>query len=188
MKKLKLSKTFLDELAKTPNISICCERVGLSRQTIYRWMEEDRKFRKKVNESTLLGVESINDLAESKLIGHIKGGCKRSIEYWLNNHKETYMRPRSKNFWDHIFKLNQATQGGCFIIDFDGDIKYRTAMNSKKEYSINLKENDPVFQDMVDRYDPTIFKIVDCSTKEKYQKAMEEDEMEKKNSEKQEYQ
>ncbi len=102
MKKSRLEKTLLEELSKTSNISIACERTGLSRQTVYRWMDEDEGFRKKVEKSIKLGIESISDLAESKLIGHIKSGSQRSIEYWLDNHKDTYMRPRPKDYWEKI--------------------------------------------------------------------------------------
>ncbi len=163
MKRNRIQK-FLDELSKTSNISIACERVGLSRQTIYRWMEADRKFRKKVNDSIRLGIESINDLAETKLITHIKNGSERSIEYWLDNHKENYFRPRPKEFWPKMFELNKSTQGGCFIIDTNGSIKYKKTMSSdSKEHKLNLKEKDSVFEDMIERYDPLILKFVDAS-------------------------
>lgn len=94
MKKAKVEKTFLEELTKVPNISIACERVNLSRQTIYRWMDEDWKFRNAVEKAIQLGDESINDLAESKLVSNIKSGSPRAIEYWLNNHKRDYLKPR----------------------------------------------------------------------------------------------
>lgn len=94
MKKSRLERTFLEELAKLPNISIACERVNLSRQTVYRWMQSDPKFKNSVDIALNFGTESINDLAESKLITNIKNGTQRSIEYWLNNHKKNYFKPR----------------------------------------------------------------------------------------------
>jgi hypothetical protein len=45
------------------------------------------------------GVHSINDLAESKLISHINNGSFRAIQYWLDNHKKEYIKPRDKNMW-----------------------------------------------------------------------------------------
>ncbi len=104
MKKKSLEKTFIEELAKTANISVACERVGLSRQTVYRWMENEKRFSKNVDEAKKLGVESINDLAESKLITDIKIGKPRAYRYWLDNHKKEYMRPRPKNFWEDMGK------------------------------------------------------------------------------------
>lgn len=94
MKKSRFEKNFLEELAKLPNISIACERLDISRQTIYRWMQIDPKFRSAVESALGVGNDSINDLAESKLIANIKSGNQRSIEYWLSNHKKNYYRPR----------------------------------------------------------------------------------------------
>ncbi len=94
MKKLKLEKQFLEELTKVPNISIACERLTLSRQTVYRWMSEDASFKESVELAIFQGVESINDLAESKLIANIKSGNQRSIEYWLVNNKKVYHKPK----------------------------------------------------------------------------------------------
>ena len=45
------------------------------------------------------GTESVNDLAESKLISHINNGNFRAIQYWLDNHKKEYIKPRDKNMW-----------------------------------------------------------------------------------------
>ena len=160
MKKNRLEKTFLEELAKTSNISISCERSGLSRQTVYRWMDEDLEFKKKVNQAIYLGVENINDLAESKLISNIKSGDQRPIEYWLSNHKETYMRPRPKDFWQEIYRTDRLTQGGCFLIGFNKDIEYKKSWGDQKTYSTNLKKDDPVFKDILERYKPSVIKYI----------------------------
>jgi hypothetical protein len=42
------------------------------------------------------GVHSVNDLAESKLISHINNGNLRAIQYWLDNNKKNYIKPREK--------------------------------------------------------------------------------------------
>tara|TARA_B100002051_G_scaffold271450_1_gene306212 strand:+ start:13595 stop:13843 length:249 start_codon:yes stop_codon:yes gene_type:complete len=42
------------------------------------------------------GTQSVNDLAESKLISHINNGNLRAIQYWLDNNKKTYIKPRPK--------------------------------------------------------------------------------------------
>lgn len=100
MKKDRLEKTFLEELSKAPIIAGACNKIGLSRQTIYRWMEFDLKFKKQVEEAIKNGTHSINDLAESKLIIKIKQEDFKAIKYWLDNHKKEYIRPRAKYFWD----------------------------------------------------------------------------------------
>ncbi len=93
---------FLDQLCTIPNVSLACEKTGLSRNTIYRWRGEDEEFKKEMDAALKAGVETINDLAESKLISHINNGSMRAIEYWLTNHKKAYVRPKPKDFWDDL--------------------------------------------------------------------------------------
>ena len=94
MKKSKVANKFIEELERLPNISIACEKVGLSRQTVYRWMEEDEDFREKVDQAIAVGTDSICDLAESKLISNINSGNQRAIEFYLISNKKQYYRPR----------------------------------------------------------------------------------------------
>lgn len=96
MKKKKTERKFLKELRRVPNISLACENVRISRNTIYRWRGEDPDFMAKMDKALLSGVDSINDLAESKLISHINNGNMRAIEYWLGNNKKNYIKPRPK--------------------------------------------------------------------------------------------
>lgn len=111
MKRYRKEKPFLEELRKIPNISLACEKVGIARNTVYRWRSEDPEFDARVEDALVSGIESISDLAESKLVTNINNGSMRAIQYWLDNNKRTYMRPRPKNFWDmtdhpgHITKI-----------------------------------------------------------------------------------
>lgn len=100
MKKSRKQTPLLEQLRKVPNVSVACERVGIARNTYYTWLKEDAEFKGAVEEALNLGVESINDLAESKLLAHINNGSMRAIEYWLDNHKKVYIKPRDKKFWD----------------------------------------------------------------------------------------
>ena len=100
MKKSRKQTPLLEQLRKVPNVSVACERVGIARNTYYTWLKEDTEFKQAVEEALNLGVESINDLAESKLLAHINNGSMRAIEYWLDNHKKVYIKPRDKKFWD----------------------------------------------------------------------------------------
>jgi hypothetical protein len=103
MKKYRKEGPFLEQLKNIPNISLACEKVGISRNTVYRWCNEDPEFKKRIEEATEDGIDSINDLAESKLISSINNGSLRAIEYWLTNNKKAYIKPRPKDFWE-IFK------------------------------------------------------------------------------------
>lgn len=94
MKKPRKIQPLLDELRKIPNVSLACERVGISRNTFYRWMQEDAALKKEIDEAHELGIDSINDLAESKLVQHINNGSIQAIKYWLGNNKNNYRLPR----------------------------------------------------------------------------------------------
>ena len=102
-KKDKKVKAFLEHLNTVPNISLACEKVGLARNTIYRWCKEDKEFQESVELALSCGVDSITDLAESKLVSHINNGSLRAIQYWLDNHKKEYIRPRPKDMWKKPF-------------------------------------------------------------------------------------
>lgn len=96
MKKHYKEDKFLEQLERVPNVSLACEKVGVSRNTIYRWRSEDPAFAARMNTALVAGTESVNDLAESKLISHINNGNMRAIQYWLDNNKKTYIKPRPK--------------------------------------------------------------------------------------------
>jgi hypothetical protein len=93
---------FFEQLEKIPNISLACEKVGLSRNTVYRWCNEDPNFKVRLDEAITSGVESVSDLAESKLVSLMNKESFPAIKYWLDNHKKEYSRPRPKDFWETI--------------------------------------------------------------------------------------
>ena len=96
MKKKYKENKFLEQLERVPNVSLACEKVGLARNTIYRWRGEDPAFTARMDTALVAGTESVNDLAESKLISHINNGHMRAIQYWLDNNKKNYIKPRPK--------------------------------------------------------------------------------------------
>ncbi len=102
MKKPRLAKKFIEELKLVPIVSAACEKVGIARNSVYRWRKEDPEFKKQMDEALDMGAESVSDLAESKLINNIKTGSMRAIEYWLNNNKKKYVKPRPKNFFETL--------------------------------------------------------------------------------------
>jgi hypothetical protein len=126
MKKHYKENKFIEQLERIPNVSLACEKVGLARNTIYRWRNEDEAFAKRMDEAIGSGTESISDLAESKLINHINNGNMRAIQYWLDNNKKNYIKPRDKRFWDT--EVPPITKIVIEHIDHDGVIKQRAAM------------------------------------------------------------
>jgi len=96
MKKHYKENKFLEQLERVPNVSLACEKVGIARNTVYRWRGEDPAFKARMDTALVAGTDSMNDLAESKLITHINNGNMRAIQYWLDNNKKNYIKPRAK--------------------------------------------------------------------------------------------
>ncbi len=90
MKKPKYSKKFLEELRKVPIVQVACEKVGVSRNTVYRWKREDKDFAKQFDEALADGVEFVNDMSESQLLQLIKEKNFSAVRFWLNKRHPAY--------------------------------------------------------------------------------------------------
>ena len=86
----KAKEALLEQLRKTPILQIACEKVGISRVTLYRWRAESKDFSRAVDEAMLEGRLLVNDLAESQLIGAIKDRNISAIVTWLKHHHPAY--------------------------------------------------------------------------------------------------
>lgn len=94
MKKNKFQKQFLDELRKIPIVQVACEKTGLSRNSVYRWRNDDTEFRKAMEEAIAEGEELVNDMSEGQLLTMIKEKNWSAISFWL--------RKRNPKFKDRI--------------------------------------------------------------------------------------
>jgi hypothetical protein len=94
MKKNKFQKQFLDELRKVPIVQVACEKTGLSRNSVYRWRNEDAEFRKAMEEAIAEGEELVNDMSEGQLLTLIKEKNWSAISFWL--------RKRNPKFKDRL--------------------------------------------------------------------------------------
>ncbi len=90
MKKSKYQDQFLDELRKIPIVQIACEKVGLSRNSVYRWRKEDGAFERKMDEALAEGVALVNDMSESQLLTLIKEKNYSAISFWLRHRNDHY--------------------------------------------------------------------------------------------------
>lgn len=91
MKKSDASKAaLLEQLRKTPILQIACEKIGISRVTLYRWRANDPEFAKSVDDALLEGRLMVNDLAESQLISAIKDRNMVAVMGWLKHHHPLY--------------------------------------------------------------------------------------------------
>ena len=102
MKKDSQAEQFLELLSKTPIVSAVCEALNISRQTIYRWVNEDPSFKRNFDIAVGRGRDNINDLAESKLIEKINDGQPWAIRFWLMNNKTNYSFHKSVDFREII--------------------------------------------------------------------------------------
>jgi hypothetical protein len=90
MKKNKKKNEFLDQLRKVPIVQVACEKIGLSRTSIYRWREEDEEFRKEMEKAIADGEAFVNDMSESQLLTLIKEKNWAAISFWLRYHHPAY--------------------------------------------------------------------------------------------------
>lgn len=90
MKSNDTKKLFLENLKKVPIIQVACEKAGISRATVYRWRDKDKKFRKILNEALSQGEALINDMGESQLISLMKEKNFSAIRFWLNHRHDKF--------------------------------------------------------------------------------------------------
>lgn len=140
MKKLRLEQRLLEEIEKTENVSIACEKVGLSRQSFYRWKLTDPDFAEKVNLAMEMGNMSLCDLAQSKLVTNMNKGDQRAIEFHLKNRDPRYKPKKPDTLEDSKLKPIENI--------YHGDLECEK--DEKKE---DEKENDE--DEDVETTDPT---------------------------------
>lgn len=80
----------IEQLKKTPIISVACDKTGVGRTSYYRWREEDKDFATKADKSLSEGILLMNDMAESQLLSAIKDGNMTAIIYWLKHRHSAY--------------------------------------------------------------------------------------------------
>ncbi len=81
----------LEQLKKTPIVQIACEKIGISRATVYRWREADTEFAKEMDQALLDGKLLVNDVAESQLMAAIRERNMSAIVFWLKHHHPSYV-------------------------------------------------------------------------------------------------
>jgi hypothetical protein len=82
--------TLLEILEEIPVIRVACAKSGISRATYYRWLDDDPDFREKVSKRKGIGVQMVNDMAESVIIGEIQKKDVKTAKYWLEKHHHAY--------------------------------------------------------------------------------------------------
>jgi len=90
MKTDKDKKLFLEQLRKIPVVQICCEKLSISRASVYRWRAQSEKFRNEMEKAITEGEAMVNDLSESQILALIKDGNFPAISLWLRSHHPKY--------------------------------------------------------------------------------------------------
>lgn len=86
----KLKKALLEQLKRTPTIETSCQKVGIGRATVYRWMRASKKFEKQVEESLTEGRTFMSDVAETQLFSLIGEKKIEAIRLYLSTHNTRY--------------------------------------------------------------------------------------------------
>lgn len=89
-KNSKTMETFFEELKKIPIVQVACEKSGVSRNTVYRWRKEDKKFAEKMDKAMADGIEYVNDMTETQLLNAIHVGEFKAISFWLRSRHNAY--------------------------------------------------------------------------------------------------
>ena len=86
----KLKEAFLEQLKRMPTIETSCQKVGISRATVYRWIKASKKFEKKVDEALEEGRVFMSDIAETQLFSLIGDKEISAIRLYLSTHNPRY--------------------------------------------------------------------------------------------------
>lgn len=93
MKKKKIKNAFLEQLRKIPIVTVACEKVGISRNSVYRWRNEDEEFVKEMDVALAEGEALVNDMSESQVLSLIQEKNWPAISFWLR-HRNPKFRER----------------------------------------------------------------------------------------------
>lgn len=86
----KLKEAFLEQLKRTPTIETACQKVTVARSTVYRWIRENKKFEKQVDDSLNEGRTFMSDIAENQLFSLIGEKKIEAIRLYLSTHNPRY--------------------------------------------------------------------------------------------------
>ena len=90
MKKHRLKKKILESIQEMPIVEIMCKKLGVSRNTYYRWLKEDPVFKEEAKEALSQGEERIHDMAESVLFEGVRNKDMDCVKFWLTRRNEKY--------------------------------------------------------------------------------------------------
>lgn len=143
MKKDKKRNEFLAELRKIPIIQVACEKVGLSRTSIYRWKDDDPEFKKEMEQAMADGEAYVNDMSESQLLTLIKEKDWSAISFWLRHHHNAYKNKieiTTKNDLDETLSPEQEELVRKALNLAGGQLETNNVNQNEKNQSNQLPE------------------------------------------------
>jgi hypothetical protein len=84
------TKIFLENLKQMPFIQVACKNTSISRATIYRWMKDNDRFRRKVQKAIKTGREGLIEIAEIALVKKFRSGDMNAIKFFLQHNSKQY--------------------------------------------------------------------------------------------------
>lgn len=139
MKSEKTKQLILDQLRRLPIIQAVCERVGVSRSTLYRWRDESVEFRNNLEEAIADGEALINDLTESQLISLIKDKNYSAISFWLRRRHPKFKDRLEINASIHTTNEQLSPEQESVVRQALELAKF-TSKNSDKNKLIDIKQ------------------------------------------------
>ncbi|NCS98825.1 hypothetical protein GW764_01425 [Candidatus Parcubacteria bacterium] len=86
----KIRDALLDQLRRTPTLETSCQKVGISRASVYRWIAGSKKFERQVDEALNDGRKFMSDIAENQLFSLIGDKKIEAIRLYLSTHNPRY--------------------------------------------------------------------------------------------------
>lgn len=149
MKKEKVQNKLIEELERTPIISVACEKVDISRNTFYRWIQEDTKFLKQVNEAMDKGIGLVSDFAESNVLSGIKNKDAGYTKYWLSHRHPRYKRPFIHRYDQRDLLENENKHE---LLEAENYISEWKSKRFTKDYKTLLENAKKSAREMLDKW------------------------------------
>jgi len=156
MKKTKvLVNKLLAEIEKAPVIQVACDKVGISRNTFYRWIKEDTELMEQVSEAMSLGTGLVSDVAISNVLEGLKRKDPMYTKYWLSHKHPDFRKPfvhkvDADDFLTHFRSVMEGIR--------KREIAQEIADETTKIEGARLEKAQKEVKEMMDRWKDTMEK------------------------------
>lgn len=138
-------KKLLEELERTPLIQVACEKIGISRNTFYRWAKEDKELAEQVSQAISLGTGVVNDVAVSNVLNGIQKGDPMYTKYWLSHKHPDFRKPFILKYDDDVIQYRQKVKERSQFIRLQSDAHTELFQHSE-EHTKEMKRIKELFR------------------------------------------